>query len=133
VFCTVVANHQSEDTMERSLGLDIGANSIGWAVIEQNGTGGAILGVGVYTFPEGVENFGEGDREISRNATRRAARQRRRQLFRRKLRKRALLKLMATHGLCPALSEDELRQWHKSGQFPERTEVQQWIKLNPYH
>jgi len=119
--------------MERSLGLDIGANSIGWAVIEQNGTGGAILGVGVYTFPEGVENFGEGDREISRNATRRAARQRRRQLFRRKLRKRALLKLMATHGLCPALSEDELRQWHKSGQFPERTEVQQWIKLNPYH
>lgn len=118
--------------MKRSLGLDIGANSIGWAVIEQNEADGKILGTGVYIFPEGVENFGEGDREMSRNATRRAARQRRRQLFRKKLRKRALLLLMSNHGLCPPLSQGELRQWQKTGAFPDRDDIRHWLTLNPY-
>ncbi len=129
--------------MIRSLGLDVGANSIGWAVIETDEddceTGktdertGCILGCGVYIFPEGVENLGQGEREISLNATRRSTRQRRRQLYRRKLRKRALLKLMADAGLCPSLSPDELRAWQNTGSFPERPEFQQWLKLNPYY
>jgi len=119
-------------TMERGLGLDVGANSIGWAVIEANGTDGRILGCGVYVFPEGVENLGQGEREISLNATRRSARQRRRQLYHRKLRKRALLKLMGDVGLCPSLSPEELRTWQNTGTFPERPEFLQWLKLNPY-
>ena len=118
--------------MERALGLDVGANSIGWAVIESNGTDGRILGCGVYVFPEGVENLGQGEREISLNATRRGARQRRRQLYHRKLRKRALLKLMGDAGLCPSLSPEELRTWQNTGTFPERPEFLQWLKLNPY-
>jgi hypothetical protein len=118
--------------MERGLGLDVGANSIGWAVIESNGTDGRILGCGVYVFPEGVENLGQGEKEKSLNATRRSARQRRRQLYHRKLRKRALLKLMGDVGLCPSLSPEELRTWQNTGTFPERPEFLQWLKLNPY-
>ncbi|MDW8075730.1 MAG: type II CRISPR RNA-guided endonuclease Cas9 [Bacteroidota bacterium] len=116
--------------MERTLGLDIGANSIGWAVVEQNNQHGTITGIGVYVFPEGVENLGQGEKEISLNATRRGARQRRRQLFRKKLRKRALLLLMAQHGLCPAITLEELRHWQKTGQFPEN--FRSWLALNPY-
>jgi len=118
--------------MERGLGLDVGANSIGWAVIESNGANGRILGCGVYVFPEGVENLGQGEREQSLNATRRSARQRRRQLYHRKLRKRALLKLMGDAGLCPSLNPEELRTWQNTGTFPERPEFLQWLKLNPY-
>lgn len=118
--------------MERSLGLDIGTNSIGWAVVELNENAGQIVGAGVYIFPEGVENLGKGEREISRNAQRRGARQRRRQLFRKKLRKRALLKLLGEHGLCPILSDEELRQWQKTGAFPDREDIRAWLLLNPY-
>ncbi|MCX8052081.1 MAG: type II CRISPR RNA-guided endonuclease Cas9 [Chlorobi bacterium] len=118
--------------MERSLGLDVGANSIGWAVIEQTDSSGSIRGCGVYVFPEGVENLGQGERELSLNATRRGARQRRRQLFRKKLRKRALLRLLIEHGLCPHLSDDELRHWQKTGAFPDRDDIRQWLRLNPY-
>lgn len=123
---------EKEHNMERSLGLDIGANSIGWAVIEHNDADGKIRGTGVYIFPEGVENFGEGDREMSRNATRRGARQRRRQLFRKKLRKRALLLVLSKCGLCPPLSQNDLRQWQKTGALPDRDDIRQWLSLNPY-
>ncbi len=118
--------------MERTLGLDVGANSIGWAIVEQDGTDGWIVHTGVYVFPEGVENLGQGDREISRNATRRGARQRRRQLFRKKLRKRAVLKLLSQYGLCPPLNQAELQHWQKTGAFPDREDIRQWLRLNPY-
>ena len=73
--------------MKKTLGLDLGTNSIGWALIENN----TILGIGSRIFPEGVVNLGDGDgREISKNASRTDARGTRRQFFRRRLRKRSL-------------------------------------------
>ena len=53
--------------MAKILGLDLGTNSIGWALIDdvQN----KILGIGSRIFPMGVENLGEGEgREMSKNA-----------------------------------------------------------------
>jgi len=52
--------------MSKILGLDLGTNSIGWAVVddEQN----KILGSGVRIFPEGVINIGQGEQEESKNA-----------------------------------------------------------------
>jgi CRISPR-associated endonuclease Csn1 len=50
--------------MSKILGLDLGTNSIGWALIDdvQN----KILGIGSRIFPMGVENLGEGEgREMS--------------------------------------------------------------------
>jgi CRISPR-associated endonuclease Csn1 len=64
------------------LGLDLGTNSIGWAVVDASNN--KILGTGVRIFPEGVVDKGT-KQEISKNATRRVARQTRRQYFRRKL------------------------------------------------
>lgn len=103
------------------LGLDLGTNSCGWAVVDD--TARDIVAAGVRIFPEGVANLGQGDREQSPNAARRQARQRRRQGFRRKLRKSRTLDLLAAHGLSPgnaaALASDPVR-------FAE------WFRLNPY-
>ena len=52
--------------MAKILGLDLGTNSIGWALIEDNQN--KILGLGTRIFPMGVENLGDGEGEISKNA-----------------------------------------------------------------
>ena len=73
--------------MTKVLGLDLGTNSIGWALVDDKDN--EILGIGSRIFPEGVANLGEGEgREISKNASRTDARGTRRQFFRRRLRKR---------------------------------------------
>lgn len=95
--------------MSKTLGLDLGTNSIGWAFIHQNETpsgehSGKIEGMGSRIFSAGVENLGEGEREQSKNATRRDKRQNRRQNFRRKLRKERLAKLLIRHGMFPDLN-----------------------------
>ena len=45
--------------MAKILGLDLGTNSIGWALIEDNQN--KILGLGTRIFPMGVENLGDGE------------------------------------------------------------------------
>lgn len=92
--------------MKKILGLDLGTNSIGWALINltempDGEPSGNIEGIGSRIFSEGVENLGEGEREQSRNATRRDKRQSRRQNFRRKLRKERLAKLLIAHNMFP--------------------------------
>lgn len=92
--------------MSKILGLDLGTNSIGWALtnIKETPDGkpsGKIEGIGSRIFSEGVENLGEGKREQSKNATRRDKRQSRRQNFRRKLRKERLAKLLIKHNMFP--------------------------------
>ena len=59
--------------MSKILGLDLGTNSIGWAVVDDASK--TILGAGVRIFPEGVEHLGEGQNEQSKNSARRAFRQ----------------------------------------------------------
>ncbi|NCT18442.1 MAG: hypothetical protein GW771_09450, partial [Flavobacteriia bacterium] len=46
--------------MAKILGLDLGTNSIGWAVVDDNAN--KILGMGSRIFPEGVkaETIGKG-------------------------------------------------------------------------
>lgn len=95
-------------------GLDLGTNSIGWAVTDEENE--KILGTGVRIFQEGVENLGEGEKEISRNASRRQNRGARKQIFRRKLRKRILKKVLKKYGM-----------------YPTRDELQEWLNLNPYY
>src|SRR5699024_7037329 len=97
---------KSGNIMKKILGLDLGTNSIGWALINltempDGEPSGNIEGIGSRIFSEGVENLGEGEREQSRNATRRDKRQSRRQNFRRKLRKERLAKLLIAHNMFP--------------------------------
>jgi CRISPR-associated endonuclease Csn1 len=115
--------------MAKILGLDLGTNSIGWALIDdvQN----KILGIGSRIFPMGVENLGEGEgREMSKNAGRTGARGIRRQFFRRKLRKKVLLKALAENKMCPMRAND-FEDWKKTKEFPS-DKLANWFALNPY-
>ena len=82
-----------------TLGLDIGSNSIGWAIVER-GEKPSIIDLGVRVFPEGVSRDTKGF-EKSKNATRREARGSRRNRYRRTLRKNRLVKELRTIGFLP--------------------------------
>lgn len=114
--------------MAKILGLDLGTNSIGWALIDD--VNNAILGMGSRIFPEGVTDLGQGDREISKNAGRTDARGVRRQFFRRRLRKKILLRELAKHNMCP-LTPADIEQWKNDKKFPEE-KLRDWFALNPY-
>jgi len=114
--------------MAKILGLDLGTNSIGWALIDdiQN----KIIGIGSRIFPMGVENLGDGDGEISKNAGRTGARGIRRQFFRRRLRKKILLKALSENNMCPMDAVD-FEDWKKTKKFPS-DKLAFWFALNPY-
>lgn len=114
--------------MARILGLDLGTNSIGWALIDDKNQ--MILGMGSRIFPMGVENLGDGEGELSKNASRTGARGIRRQFFRRRLRKKILLKALSEHKMCP-MQEADFEDWKKTKKFPSE-ELSQWFALNPY-
>ncbi|MBN2520062.1 MAG: type II CRISPR RNA-guided endonuclease Cas9 [Bacteroidales bacterium] len=134
--------------MEKILGLDLGTNSIGWAIInaEFNADGKinnykGIDDCGVRIFPEGVEpdTIGQGEKEKSKNATRREKRQTRRHFYRKRLRKIKLLEILIEQKMCP-LSIEELKKWKnwdkklksEAKVFPHNIEFNNWIKQNPY-
>jgi CRISPR-associated endonuclease Csn1 len=114
--------------MAKILGLDLGTNSIGWALIDDDQN--KILGIGSRIFPMGVENLGDGDNEMSKNAGRTGARGVRRQFFRRRLRKKILLKALSAHKMCPMVASD-FDEWKKTKQFPTK-KLANWFALNPY-
>lgn len=87
-----------------TLGLDLGPNSIGWALLDEDS--GVILDLGVRVFPEGVDKF-DTAKEASRNEQRRVARGMRRQIARRARRKRRLRQALIAAGLYPADSAEQ--------------------------
>ena len=118
--------------MKTTLGLDLGTNSLGWAVLDD--ITGDILNKGVVVFPEGID--AASDTLETPAAVRRAARMARRMKFRRKLRKWKLLEILSRNGMSP-ISEQELETWKKSGIYPiENKEFVSWLKStdssNPY-
>ncbi len=98
--------------MAKILGLDLGTNSIGWAVVDDKNN--KINGIGSRIFPMGV-NMEKGNEE-SKNATRREARGKRRNYFRRKIRKNLLLKELQKNNMAPT-SESELNEWNKENPY----------------
>jgi CRISPR-associated endonuclease Csn1 len=90
------------------LGLDLGPNSVGWALLDENVEGESqLLDVGVRVFPEGVDAF-DTAKERSRNEDRRISRGMRRQIRRRARRKRLLQAALIEAKLWPA---DETQQF----------------------
>ncbi len=95
-----------------TLGLDLGANSLGWAVVaDEVDPNGAGIVTGVRVFPEGTET--RNNREQSRNKDRRDARQMRRQLYRRRRRRRKVQHLLVEASAIPDTPEAlaELRSY----------------------
>lgn len=124
---------------KRILGLDLGTNSIGWAVVDELGE--RIVDVGVRIFPEGIDSrtIGMGEKEKTKNAERRDHRQLRRQFYRKRLRKAKLLEVLIEQGMCPLTLEglNAWRRWDKEKKslgkkFPDSQEFMEWIRLNPY-
>jgi CRISPR-associated endonuclease Csn1 len=114
--------------MGKILGLDLGTNSIGWALIDDKLN--TIIGMGSRIFPVGVDNIGDGEGELSKNASRTGARGTRRQFFRRRLRKKVLLKELTSLNMCP-LSDIDFENWKNTKKFPSK-ELSNWFALNPY-
>lgn len=114
--------------MAKILGLDLGTNSIGWALIDDKLD--EILGIGSRIFPMGVENLGDGDNEMSKNASRTGARGVRRQFFRRRLRKKVLLKSLSENSMCPMKGKD-FEDWKQTKEFPSE-KLTTWFAMNPY-
>jgi CRISPR-associated endonuclease Csn1 len=79
--------------MAKTLGLDIGTNSVGWCIMENEKD---IIDMGVRIFPVGVkeDDYAKSGTEISKNATRRQARGIRRLYDRYKIRRRNLKKTL---------------------------------------
>jgi CRISPR-associated endonuclease Csn1 len=94
------------------LGLDLGPNSIGWAIVNddpENPADSKLVALGVRVFPEGVDNF-DTSKELSRNEDRRIARGMRRQIRRRARRRQKLKAALVANGLWPSdpRQEEEL-------------------------
>jgi CRISPR-associated endonuclease Csn1 len=115
--------------MEKTLGIDLGTNSIGLTLREDN----EFSWYGVYTFKKGV---GEGKSgEFSYAAERTKHRSSRRLYNARRYRKWETLKILIDFDFCP-LSIENLNKWkhYKKGTgrvFPiNDASFQQWIKLD---
>ncbi len=93
------------------LGLDLGPNSIGWALINDDPEKPAeskLINLGVRVFPEGVDNF-DTSKELSRNEDRRIARGMRRQIRRRARRRHLLKQVLVDLKLWPSDPNDEVK------------------------
>lgn len=119
--------------MSKILGLDLGTNSLGWAVVEnereENKETFKLKDKGVVIFSEGVKL--EKGNEISRAAERTAFRGTRRLKFRRKLRKYETLLVLSKNGMCP-LTTEEVIAWKKSGfkKYPSNEAFLNWLQTD---
>jgi CRISPR-associated endonuclease Csn1 len=87
---------------EYVLGIDLGTNSVGWAMIGLvDGEPAKLLRAGVRVFEAGMEGDIESGQEQSKNLKRREARSHRRQLWRRARRLTKTFNLLRQFGLLP--------------------------------
>ncbi|ARN56776.1 type II CRISPR RNA-guided endonuclease Cas9 [Sedimentisphaera salicampi] len=110
-----------------TLGLDIGTNSVGWALIDEKNN--EILRTGVRVFPEGVDRDTKGA-EKSKNETRRLARGSRRNRARMKYRRDKLVRMLKRNGLLPA-SDIEFSELLREDPYKLRAKaIQEKISLH---
>lgn len=85
------------------LGIDLGTNSVGWALVklvDDNPAG--LIRAGARVFEAGMDGDLESGQEESRNKGRRDARSHRRQLWRRARRLKKIFRLLQCYGLLPS-------------------------------
>jgi len=128
--------------MAKILGLDLGTNSIGWAIRDTDADENQIVDDGVLIFQKGVGDGKSG--EFSLAAERRENRSKRRLYNAKRYRKWELLKVLIENGMCP-LTLEELRlwsignwqkvedKWKNAGRvYPiNNVEFQQWLAFDP--
>ncbi len=123
--------------MAKTLGIDLGTSSLGWAILDDERLMSAPCGTeassdidcGVVIFPEGMERDKSGALK-SRAAERRSARAARRLIFRRKWRKILLLRLLKKMGMCP-IADESIEAW-KQGTYPVTDKAfRDWLSATP--
>ncbi len=118
---------------KKILGIDLGTNSIGWAVLEKTGENNYRLfnknnftQAGVIVFPE-VTSSGK-----TKAAERREFRGARKLKYRRKLRKYETLRVLIKENMCP-LEMQDLENWkgqrNEFKQYPTSKEFLNWLNL----
>jgi CRISPR-associated endonuclease Csn1 len=117
---------------KRTLGLDLGPNSIGWALVEEDSDqkGGCLIDMGVRVFTEGLDAFDTG-KESSRNEKRRVARGMRRQTARRRKRRKEMTDALTSVGLWPS-SKQERDHWMQFNPYELRAKAVGNVKLAPF-
>jgi len=121
----------------KTLGIDLGTNSLGWAILDDTKPGESqITDSGVVVFEEGIKREKGRDSLETPAAERRKHRMARRLKFRRRLRKFKILEILIDEGMCP-LTHDELEAWKQKDQFPLQNKAfLKWLKSdradNPY-
>jgi len=119
--------------MERIIGIDLGTNSIGWAIREvDNELENQIVDKGVLTFDKGVA-MKEG-REFPLVQKRTESRGKRRNYQAEKYRKWELLECLIDNQMCP-LTKEQLNEWrhYKKGigrKYPQRKEFIDWLRFD---
>lgn len=124
--------------MEKVIGLDLGTNSIGWAIVCRNDDSlYTLLDKGVNIFQDGVAHDKSGEKPAVQART--AARASRRHYFRRRLRKIQLLKILVEQKMCPYVSDEDLENWKLHKKYPLSDDFMAWQKTddiigkNPYY
>lgn len=123
--------------MARILGLDVGTNSLGWAIVDRDGNSITLIDKGVHIFQEGVKY--EKGNEQSRAAERTKYRSARKIIRRRRIRKINTLIILNENGLCPQLAAEEIQNWRSRKKYPQNDTFLQWQRTdenankNPYY
>ena len=119
--------------MEKVLGLDLGTNSIGWAIREiNNDLENQIIDKGVLTFDKGVAEDKSGEHPMVQKRT--EARGKRRNYQSEKYRKWGLLECLINEGMCP-LTIEELNGWRHytkgvGRRYPQSEKFIQWLRFD---
>jgi len=118
--------------MERIIGIDLGTNSIGWAIRDTSYKTNQIVDKGVLTFDKGVGEGKSGEFPLVQKRT--ESRSKRRNYQAEKYRKWALLETLIEQKMCP-LSIIELDEWRKykkgiGRKYPQSNEFIQWLRFD---
>ncbi|MDZ4757039.1 MAG: HNH endonuclease domain-containing protein [Bacteroidota bacterium] len=119
--------------MEKILGLDLGTNSIGWAIRDTAEHENQIIDKGVLIFKKGVGQDDKGN-EQPMVKVRTESRGRRRNYQAEKYRKYELLECLIETKMCP-LTIEELNEWrhYKKGtgrKYPQSKVFHNWLKFD---
>ena len=119
--------------MKKSIGIDLGTNSIGWAIREENNKlENQIIGKGVLLFEKGVAT--DKGNEYPKVQKRTESRGKRRNYQAEKYRKYQLLEYLIKREMCP-LTIEELDKWRKyqkgnKREYPQSEPFINWLRFD---
>jgi CRISPR-associated endonuclease Csn1 len=118
--------------MEKIIGIDLGTNSIGWAIRDTSEAENQIIDKGVLTFDKGVAEDKSGEHPMVQKRT--ESRGKRRNYQAEKYRKWELLECLINKEMCP-LTIADLNEWrhYKKGvsrKYPQSEKFIQWLRFD---